>query len=154
MNEKNVLDDTDRAILDFLSENARISNREIAQKMGVAEGTIRSRIKRMLDEKSIRFTALTQEIDMETPTLCYVGLRVDLSSATAVARAISEFPEVRFVARTLGRFDIFTIVVVNSVEGLNCFVNDKVIPVPGVRRVHTSIATKTMKYDHRWGKVM
>lgn len=154
MKKRNLLDDTDLEILGYLSENARVSNREIAQKMGVAEGTIRSRVKRMQDEKSIRFTALTQEMGMETPTLCYVGVRVDLSSMTEVATTLSSFPEVRFVASTLGRFDIFAVVVVSSVEGLNRFISDKVISIPGVRRAHTSIATNTLKYDHRWGKVV
>lgn len=153
MSKRNLLDDTDLEILSYLSENARVSNRDIAQKVGVAEATFRARVKRMLDEKSIRFTALTREVDMETPTLCYVGLRVDLSNLTQVAQALSEFQEVRFVASTLGRFDIFAVVVVNSVEGLNRFISDKVISIPGVRRAHTSITTQTLKYDHRWGKV-
>lgn len=153
MTKRSLLDETDLEILSYLSENARVSNRDIAQKVGVAEATFRARVKRMLDEKFIRFTALTREVDMETPTLCYVGLRVDLSNLTEVAEALSEFQEVRFVASTLGRFDIFAVVVVSSVEGLHRFISDKVISIPGVRRVNTSITTRTLKYDHRWGKV-
>ncbi|WP_084421521.1 Lrp/AsnC family transcriptional regulator [Henriciella litoralis] len=153
MKNKNLLDDTDREILEFLSENARTSNREIAQKMGVAEGTIRSRIKRMVDERSIRFSALSREENQDTATLCYVGLRVDLANTTAVATSLCAFHEARFVARTLGRFDIFAVVVVSSVEGLNRFVSDRVMPLEGVRRVHTSIVTNMIKYDHRWGRV-
>lgn len=61
------LDDTDRGILQLLSKNARISNREIAQKLGLAEGTVRTRSKRMVDEKSIRFTALSGECEIATP---------------------------------------------------------------------------------------
>lgn len=147
------LDDTDRGILTFLSENARISNREIAQKLGLAEGTVRARIKRLVDEKSIRFTALTAEYEIADPTLCYVGLRVDLNRLSEVARALAELPEVRFVATTLGRFDVFAIVVVGSVEGLTQLVSDRFMSIEGVRRSYTSIATKTLKYDYRWGKV-
>lgn len=147
------LDETDRGILSFLSENARISNREIAQRLGIAEGTVRARIKRLVDEKSIRFTALTGEYEIEHPTLCYVGLRVDLNRLSDVSRALAELPEVRFVATTLGRFDVFSIVVVGSVEDLTQLVSEKFMSIEGVRRSYTSIATKTLKYDYRWGKV-
>lgn len=153
MNYETKLDSIDRKILEHLSENARISNREIAQLVGLAEGTVRTRIKRMQDDKCIRFTALTQEFDVTTPTLCYVGLRVDLEKLSDVASALSELPEVRFVATTLGRFDIFTVVVVESVENLSQLVSDQFMKISGVRRSYTSISTKTLKYDYRWGKV-
>lgn len=153
MNDPALLDQTDRDILAFLAENARMSNREIAQNLGLAEGTVRARIKRLLDERAIRFTALTAELDVATPTLCYVGLRVDLEHLTSVARALAGLPEVRFVATTLGRFDVFCVVVVESAEGLSRLVSDTFMQIPGVRRSYTSISTKTLKYDYRWGKV-
>lgn len=148
-----ILDSTDMAILGFLTQNARISNREIAQKLNLAEGTVRSRIKRMIDEKSIRFTALTHELDVSTPTLCYVGLRVELPLMSEVAKALSALPEVRFVATTLGRYDIFMVVVVASAKALSELVSRQIMPIEGVRRAYTSIVTETLKYDHRWGKV-
>ena len=153
MSYETKLDSIDRKILEHLSENARISNREIAQMVGLAEGTVRTRIKRMQEDKCIRFTALTQEFEVTTPTLCYVGLRVDLEKLSDVASALSDLPEVRFVATTLGRFDIFTVVVVESVENLSQLVSDKFMKISGVRRSYTSISTKTLKYDYRWGKV-
>lgn len=153
MNSRPSFDATDQGILSFLSENARISNREIAERLGVAEGTVRARIKRLVDEKAIRFTALTGEFEIEHPTLCYVGLRVDLNRLTDVSRALAELPEVRFVATTLGRFDVFSIVVVGSIEDLALLVSEKFMSIDGVRRSYTSIVTKTLKYDYRWGKV-
>jgi len=154
MTTQPTLDETDRGILSFLAENARISNREIAQKLGLAEGTVRARIKRLVDEKSIRFTALTGEYEIETPTLCYVGLRVDLDRLSEVATALAELQEVRFVATTLGRFDVFAVVVVASVEDLTQLVSDRFMRIDGVRRSYTSISTKTMKYDYRWCMVV
>lgn len=147
------LDETDFAILSYLSENARISNREIAQNLNMAEGTVRARIRQMVEDKSIRFTALTRELDLTTPTLCYVGLRVDLDKISEVAKHLSDMAEIRFVASTLGRYDILAIVVVDSASDLTNLVSDRIMAISGVRRAHTSITTKTIKYDHRWGKV-
>ncbi|HBQ39888.1 MAG TPA: Lrp/AsnC family transcriptional regulator, partial [Halieaceae bacterium] len=53
------LDDIDRQIVVRLSEDARISNRQIATDLGVTEGTVRARVKRMEEERQIRITAVT-----------------------------------------------------------------------------------------------
>ena len=48
------LDEADQAIVERLSRDARVSNREIAEQLGVTEGTVRARAKRMEEEKLIR----------------------------------------------------------------------------------------------------
>ena len=45
------LDEADQAIVERLSRDARVSNREIAEQLGVTEGTVRARVKRMEEEK-------------------------------------------------------------------------------------------------------
>ena len=45
------LDQADLAIVERLSRDARVSNREIAEELGVTEGTVRARVKRMEEEK-------------------------------------------------------------------------------------------------------
>ena len=53
------LDDLDRKIVELLARDARVSNRQIAVRLGVTEGTIRGRIKRLEKDKCIRLTAVT-----------------------------------------------------------------------------------------------
>ena len=48
------MDDIDLRILEHLSVDARVSNREIADSMDLAEGTVRGRIKRLQADKVIR----------------------------------------------------------------------------------------------------
>ena len=54
-----VLDDLDRQLIDILARDARVSNRKIAGDLGVTEGTVRGRIKRLQQDKLISFTAIT-----------------------------------------------------------------------------------------------
>lgn len=149
-----VFDKTDFDILGYLTENARITNQEIASKLGLAEGTIRVRIRNMIDDKSIRFTAITRELDVENPTLCFVGLRIDLPKLTSSVNELAQFPEIRFVATTVGRYDALAIVVVDSVEALSKLVGERFMSIDGVRRTYSSVVTKTLKYDYRWGRVI
>ena len=53
------LDEVDKAIVEYLARDARVSNGQIAGALGVTEGTVRARVKRMEEEKLIRITAVT-----------------------------------------------------------------------------------------------
>ncbi len=148
------LDDLDRAILDLLAENARTSNREIAQALSVAEGTVRGRIKSLQDENIIRITAVTNLIDVETPLMSYVGVRAELDQVQRVASKLADLDEIRFVATMLGRFDLLAITVVSSPDELISLVNDTIMPIRGVRHVETSLSIRSLKYDYRWGRIL
>ena len=43
------LDDTDRAILEVLLEDARTSQRALARRVGIAQGTVLNRLRRLED---------------------------------------------------------------------------------------------------------
>ena len=53
------LDKLDQGIVEKLARDARISNRAIAAELGVTEGTIRTRVKRLQNEGLIQFTVVT-----------------------------------------------------------------------------------------------
>lgn len=60
------LDQLDRQLIDILAKDARVSNRKIAADLGVTEGTVRGRIKRLQQEGLIAFTAITG-FDLKQP---------------------------------------------------------------------------------------
>ena len=53
------IDDLDLRVIRLLQQDARSSNRRIAAELGVSEGTIRSRIRRMEEERIIRIQAIS-----------------------------------------------------------------------------------------------
>ena len=148
------LDDVDRRILEFLSRDARISNREIAQALGIVEGTVRGRIKRLQQENTIRIMPVTSTLDESSPSLAYLGIHAELASARKAAEMVSELPFVRFVATMLGRYDILAMTAVSSGTELLEQVNQHIISIPGIRHVDTALAVKMLKYDYRWGRII
>lgn len=154
---KRRLDDVDTRILEHLSRDARLSNREIAEALDLAEGTVRGRIKRLQADKVIKIMAiadvrvLTQH---ENPLMAYIGIHAHLDGLRETAQQISELPFVRFTATMLGRYDILAISFVGSSEELIEHVNNQVMGVPGVKHVDTKLAIKSLKYDYRWGRIV
>ena len=91
---KKTLDEVDRQILERLSGDARTSNRQIATELGVTEGTVRARIKRMEEQKQIRITAVTNIDRYQDAAIAYVWVEVERSEqAEQVARQMAEMKE-------------------------------------------------------------
>jgi Lrp/AsnC family transcriptional regulator for asnA, asnC and gidA len=154
---KRLLDDVDTRILEHLSRDARLSNREIAESLDLAEGTVRGRIKRLQSDGVIKIMAiadvrvLTQH---ENPLMAYIGIHAKLEGLRETAQQIAELPFVRFTATMLGRYDILAISFVGSSEELIEHVNNQIMGIDGVKHVDTKLAIKSLKYDYRWGRIV
>jgi Lrp/AsnC family transcriptional regulator, regulator for asnA, asnC and gidA len=53
----------------------------------------------------------------------------------------------------LGRYDILAIGLFTALEDIVDIANNRILALPGVRHVETSIAVKTLKYDYRVAKI-
>ncbi len=149
-----MIDDIDRKILQHLSVDGRKSNREIANELGLGEGTVRGRIKRMQENNIIKIMALTSFTGPDRPQLAYIGVRADLSHVKETAERIAQLSFVRFVATMLGRYDILVITLVKDGSELVDLVNEQIMTLPGVRHADTTLAVKGLKYDYRWGRIL
>ena len=148
-----VLDALDRRIVDLLTVDTRVSNRQIAAQLGVTEGTIRGRINRMEEAGSIRLTAVTNVAFAGSPRVVLIGIRAQHGELRAVSEKIAAMAEIRCVIIMLGRFDILAIGLFDALEDIVEVANNRILALPGVRHVETSIAVKTLKYDFRAAKI-
>ena len=143
------LDAVDRQLIDILARDARVSNRKIATDLGVTEGTVRGRIKRLQQERLIAFTAITS-LGIEDPTkLAFIGIQADIQNVQAIARQIADLPTVNAVIITMGRFTILAVVLFGELDQLHEVASNQILAIPGVHHIETSIAVKTLKYNPR-----
>lgn len=147
------LDELDHRIIDLLARDARVSNRQIAEQLGVTEGTIRGRVKRMEKDNCIRFTAVTNVAFAGAPKVVLIGVHAVHGELPALSKRIAAMPEIRCVIITLGRYDILAIGLFTELEEVVSVANNRILALPGVRHVETSIAVKTLKYDYRVAKI-
>lgn len=147
------LDSFDHQILQILSRDARMSNRKIATALGVTEGTIRGRLKRLQEENYLRFTAVTSLAYLDNPMLVFIGITADQAQVRSVAAAVSEMNGVRSVIITLGRFNIHVTAMFPDLDAVFETANDKILALPGVGHVETSIGVKQLKYDARLARI-
>jgi len=143
------LDDLDRQLIEVLARDARVSNRKIAVDLGVTEGTVRGRIKRLQQDGLISFTAITSFGLADSARMAFIGVQAEVSDVREVARKIADLTQVNAVMLTMGRFNILAICLFNSLDHLHEVASDKILAIPGVHHVETSIAVKTLKYNAR-----
>jgi Lrp/AsnC family transcriptional regulator for asnA, asnC and gidA len=143
------LDELDRQLIEALARDARVSNRKIALDLGVTEGTVRGRIKRLQQDGLISFTAITSFGLADSARMAFIGVEVNVSDVRGVAERIAELPAVNAVMITMGRFNILAICLFNSLDNLLEVASNQILAMPGVHHVETSIAVKTVKYNAR-----
>jgi Lrp/AsnC family transcriptional regulator for asnA, asnC and gidA len=149
------LDALDKSIVARLSSDARISNGHIATELGVTEGTVRARIKRMEQEKLIRLTAVTNIDRFRDAALAYIWIEVERSGQTrAVAEQLAQITELGFVGVMLGRSDILAITMVRNTEHLAEFVHKRISAVEGVRRTESTLGVNFVKHDYRMARIV
>lgn len=143
------IDELDKQLINILSKDARISNRKIAGELGVTEGTVRGRIRRLQKERLIAFTAITS-FEMEDSTrMAIIGIQVDPAQVADISRKISDIPAINAVMVTMGRFNIMAFCLFSELDQLHEISSDQVLAMSGVHHVETSIAVRTLKYNAR-----
>ena len=142
------MDELDSRIIALLQEDGRASNAGIARRVGVSEGTVRRRLKRLVQEEYISVVALLDPGRMGYASEALVGVQVDPDKVDQVADDLARLDEISWVSITTGAFDIFAWATLHSAESLGIFLRTKVGTIPGVRRTETfvNLAVKKRGY--------
>ena len=129
-----MIDNLDKRILEIMKKDSRCPYVEIADKLGVSEGTVRSRVHRMTEEGIIRgFTIKTSSKNVKA----LVEVKIDVNTDTeAIARELSTYDGVTEVFEVTGDQDIIAIVDVESSQSLNEIIER-------VRRYDNVLSTRT-----------
>lgn len=145
------LDHIDQQIIELLQKEGRIPYLAIANELGVAEGTIRRRVARMLDENILKIVGITDPQKVGMNTVALVGLTVERRRIEDTIMRLKDLPEVRYVAVATGMYDIIIEIVVPSNDALLEFLIKKLNEIPWIVGTDTSLVLKINKQSFAWG---
>jgi len=145
------LDETERQIIYLLQEDGRASFADMARQIGVAEGTVRRKLNRLVEEGMIRIVAVTDpfRVGLEAPV--FVSLKVQPGKVPAVAARLAEMPNVRYVAATAGDHGLIAECLFVSREALSDFINEQIARLDGVISASTSLLLAIYKNSFSFG---
>jgi len=149
MMPKSELDAIDCHIIAELQSDARLSNVELADKVGLSPSPCLRRVKRLEQEGYILgYRAALQRDRIGLGFSVFVGVKLNTHAndgALAFEQAVVEMPEVVACHLVSGEADYFIEVVVPDLAGYQRFLVGKLLNLPIVREVRSNIAIQTLK---------
>jgi Lrp/AsnC family transcriptional regulator, regulator for asnA, asnC and gidA len=141
------LDELDFSVLNLLQKDGRMSFTEMAEKLGVSISTVRTRVTKLLEEKTIQIVGRvnTEQVGFHV----YAQIKVCVRPAKLiekVANLLLKIREVSFLAITSGDFDLEVDVMCRDNNHLLQLINEQISKIEGVYQTKTDMYLKVLKY--------
>ena len=133
------MDDLDVNIINLLQLDGRASNAKIAREAGVSEGTLRRRLKKLIEDGYLSVIAIPNLDRLGFATTAMIGIQTEPGMSEKVATTIAELEQAHYVAVTTGSFDVFVWVGTDTAENLGSFLREQVGVINGVQRTETFV---------------
>lgn len=144
------LDQTDKAILNTIQENSRITIKEMAQQLNLSTTPIFERLKRLEKEAVIqKYVAIVDAKKIGKKLKVFVSISIVDHSKDAIEKFVKQidtYSEVIECHHITGDSDFLLKVIVEDIEAYNTFITDKLSVVPNIGNVTSSFALSTRKH--------
>ena len=144
------LDAIDQRIVGELQDNARLTNVELAARVGLSPSPCLARV-RALEQSGVisRYVTLLDpaKLGLNVSMFIQVSLEKQIEPALEMFQAaINSFPEVMECYLMTGDSDYLLRVIVPDMQALEKFIVGRLSKTPGVANIRSSLALKQVKY--------
>ncbi len=136
------LDTTNLAIIKQL-QDGRTPFKKIADTLGLAEGTVRARVKRLKDEGVLEITALVNPESLPDTSVAMVGVRLKQMDLVREGERFSSLKGVISVCVVTGRFDLILTVQLRKEFTLLQFYTEEMSKIETISSVETFVVYKS-----------
>jgi DNA-binding Lrp family transcriptional regulator len=137
------LDDTDRALLALLRDNARAPTAELARKLKLSRTTVQSRLARLERDRAIAGYTVTVSDEAEAALVrAHVLITLEPRKAAPIESALRRIDAVRTLHSVSGPFDLIALVAAASIGELDRLI-DRIGALDGVERTTSAIVLST-----------
>jgi len=137
------LDDTDRALLALLRENARAPTADLARRLKLSRTTVQSRLARLERERVIAGYTVAVGDEAEAALVrAHVLITLEPRKSAPIEAALRRIDEVRTLHSVSGPFDLIAIVAAASIGELDRLI-DRIGALDGVERTTSAIVLST-----------
>jgi Lrp/AsnC family transcriptional regulator, leucine-responsive regulatory protein len=145
------LDQTDISILQLLQHDARLTNKEIADKLGKSVTPVYERIKWLEQEGYIqRYVAVLDKNKIDKNLVAFTNVQLKEHShpmLKAFERDIVKLPEVMECHHMTGIYDYLLKIVVKDMNEYQDFIVNKLAKLPNIGTVQSGFEMTEVKYE-------
>jgi Lrp/AsnC family leucine-responsive transcriptional regulator len=139
------LDATDIQILHILQEDGRISNTELAQRVGLAPPTVLRRVKLLEEHGYIKgYAAIANPLKLGLTVTAFIFIEsAACSNLDELGEFLIQMPGAQEVHRVIGEWCFLLKVRTHSPQTLETLIYHKLRSHPNIRRTFTTLATSS-----------
>lgn len=144
------LDRIDLQILSALQDDARLSNVELADRVGLSPSPCARRVK-LLEQQGViqRYVTLVDAASVGLPISVFIHITLEKQIESALQifeENVSQYPEVMECYLMTGDADYLLRVVVADLETYQRFLMERLTKIPSVASIKSSFALRQIKY--------
>ena len=143
MSDRIVLDDTDRAILRLLMEDADLSASALGKKVGLSQPAAWRRAQRLQEQGVLTGRRLDLDLSkLGFGVTVFLGVKLGTKGRVSLAdfeRAVSAIPEVQTVEHVLGLYDYRLRVAARDIADFERVLRRRIMTLPGVGNVDANV---------------
>ncbi len=136
------IDDINIEIIKHLRDG-RKSYKKIAQKLGISENTVRTRVHKLMEDGVLEISGLVDPDSISGHRVVMVGVKLKTMDLVKKGEEFSKLNGVVSVSVVTGRFDLILVVLLKSGFGLLEFYTDEVSKLKDVQSVETFVVYKS-----------
>ena len=140
-----MIDELDKKLILLLQEDGRLGFSALGNLLGVSEGTIRQRYKKLTKNGVIRTVAVPNVHKLGYTFLGIVAIQVMMAKLDEVREKLSKNPSVCQLFWTTGRYDVIAIVAAKTSEDFAKFMLEAHSMTPHIVRTETFVSLRTEK---------
>lgn len=130
------LDPLDAKLTDELQKDGRTSYAELARRLAITEKTVRRRVSRLLEQRSITIAAITDPASLGFRRMALALITTNgARSPIDLAAELIRLPEADYVTVTTGKFTMQVELIGVDAAELHDVVDNKIRPLPGIESV-------------------
>ena len=149
-----MLDQIDCQMIELLQKDGRISNTEIAKKIGLSEATVRTRLNRLIEDEYIQIVAVSNPIKLGFKIVGNIRVHVDIKKMDKIIGELKKLKPLWFIVQSTGGTGIDGEFIVKNLEELNELIFKKINKIDGVRKTETSLFLNYIKRQYDWGTAL
>ena len=135
----------DEKIVRILGQDGRQTSEQIAKELNISAATVRRRIKKLVENDMLHFVGVVYPANFGYHQPAVVAIDVVPGKLDSVLDKLSELPEVKWIATTVGRYDIIAGLRFRSIDYLSEFVTNTLNHIDGIKDSETFICLKGTK---------
>ncbi|PCM45395.1 Lrp/AsnC family transcriptional regulator [Marinobacter sp. ANT_B65] len=143
------LDKLDQRILAVLQKDGRISNQQLAERIGLSPAACWRRVRTLEDAGVITGYSAQLAPERVGQGLCVLVnlslLRHSIDSTAEIEQQVSSYPEVLQCFAVTGNADFVLRVIVPDMKSYDRFLNEKIFTLQGIAQVNSNFALREIK---------